>query len=485
MSIQALQSRLNKLNEAIQGIESSKFSHSRDEDANLNIRFRNDKLYKFPVIPFRLYQIEAQKKLFQEGINRFLLVRPRRSGKEVESWSFLIQGALEKPGLYLMIYPTNVRARMVLWDGAIVMPDGSSFKFLDMIPPAFLKSRPKKDEMKIELINGSIIKVLGSDIDPDKLRGTNARGIVISEFAFGDPRVMHILMPALRQNNGWLICQTTFNGMNHAYKLWKNNKDNPKWYCRVDSVENLVDENGYRYITDEMIEEDRQAGMPEYLIQQEYYSVVQVNQETMYFAVQIEFLYANDRIISDLWLPNRPVYTFWDIGRNDTNAVLLVQFDDRMFPHIIGYMENRNKTPDFYVDEARRMAARLGLHVKAHFIPHDGEKRDYNTGQNTVDFGQQIGEVFYIVPRPIKKINAIQQMRKMIYKCKFNKEKTDRIIDCLSNYQKEYDEKNDIYKDAPLHNWASHGVDAFQTMTLAVDANMINTNSTDVIYINN
>ena len=124
----------------------------------------------------------------------------------------------------------------------------------------------------------------------------------------------------------------------------------------------------------------------------------------------------------------------------------------------------------------------MGLRVKAHYLPHDGAKRDYNSGKDTSDIAQEQGELVYIVPKPHRKIEAIQQMRKMIYRCKFNKELADRLIDGISNYSKVYDEKLGVYKDEPLHNWASHIVDSFQTMTIALDANMINEVSRDIIY---
>ena len=45
----------------------------------------------------------------------------------------------------------------------------------------------------------------------------------------------------------------------------------------------------------------------------------------------------------------------------------------------------------------------------------------------------------------------------------FNKsgENMDRGLDCLRMYQAEYDDKNMTLKTRPLHNWASHGADAF------------------------
>lgn len=470
----------------IGGLLASQFTTRRDEFANLYIDYANGDVLKLPIIPFRSYQIEVAQALFLEGIKRFALERPRRSGKEVESWNMIIQGAVESPGMYMMVYPTNVRANAVLWNGAIVLPDGSSLKFLDMIPERLVQRIDNQNHM-IHLVNGSVIWVLGSDIDPNKLRGTNPRGIAFCEFAFQDPHVFYIMLPVLRQNGGWLITQSTYDGMNHFYQLIKRNWEDPNWYCREDSIVTLVDENGNRYITDEMIEEDRQAGMPEYLIQQEYYGVVQINQETKYFAHQVKAIYDDERLIERLVIPNQNVYAAWDLGMNDKNAIVLFQIkpiQNHIRPQVIAYMENNNHNLNYYLNEIRAFCARAGLPFKSHFIPHDGQKRDFNTGKNTIDFMREAGEQAYIVPRPGSKLNAIEAMRRMLYYTDFEKNGTQRLIDCLANYSKEYDDKIDEYKNKPVHNWASHGVDAFQTMTLAIDANMINYQAYDVLYYN-
>ncbi len=484
--LKEIRSKTEELSNIVSVVLASRYTTWRDTSANLHVRFEDGEELQLPLIPFRNYQEEAAIELFIKKILRLLLERPRRSGKEVETWNLIIEGAIESPGLYMMVYPTNVRARAVLWEGAILMPDGLSVKFLDMIPRRLIK-RINNQEMKIELVNGSIIWVVGSDIDPDKLRGTNPRGMGFCEFAFQDPRVLYIMLPALRQNGGWLIAQSTFNGMNHFYQMIENNKDNPLWYCRIDSIINLVDENGNRYITDEMIEEDRKAGMPEYLIQQEYYGVVQVNQETMYFAHAIKNIYENKKLIENLFIPSANVYSAFDIGINDCTAIILFQIkrvDNYLKPIIIGYIESNNRDLAYYITEIRRMCNRFNLPFKDHFVPHDGQKRDFNTGKNTIDFMMEMGEQAYIVPKPTSKENAIEAMRRKLYLCDFNKENTQRLIDCLSNYSKEYDDKMGTYKNRPLHNWASHGVDAFQTMTLALDGDMISDRSYDVVYIN-
>ena len=95
---------------------------------------------------------------------------------------------------------------------------------------------------------------------------------------------------------------------------------------------------------------------------------------------------------------------------------------------------------------------------------------------------REMGENAFIVPRPTSKENAIEAMRRKLYICVFNKENTPRLIDCLSNYSKEFDSKMGTYKNRPLHNWASHGVESFQTMTLALDGDMISDRPYETVY---
>lgn len=484
MNLRNYESRFNKLAEAVDQLSAASYRTYRDAKGNLVVQFADGHELILPFVPFRPYQLEGQYKLFIENIRRVLVQRPRRSGKEVESWNIAIQGAIVEPGLYIVVYPTNVRAKAILWDGSILLPGNKSVKFRDMIPKRLLLGKPNEQEMKIKLINGSILWIVGSDIDPDKLRGTNPRGIVLAEFAFCDPRVFYIMLPVLRQNGGWLWGQSTYNGMNHFYRLIEHNKNDPLWYCRSDSIETLIDENGQRYITDEMIDEDRRAGMPEYLIQQEYYGKVQLNEETIYFSHEMNNLYKRNRIIPEFFIPAKRCYAFYDIGMNDSTSVTLAQIDNNGDPVVIGYYESNNKPFRHYVQKGHEFATLLGIRLHAHYVPHDGKKRDWNTGKNTVDFGYEMGEQVYIVPKPTNKMNAIESMRQMLYRTKFNKENTGRLIDCLSNYSKEFDEKMGVYKKEPLHNWACHGVDSYQTMTLAIESGMLNENMVDVIYNN-
>ena len=488
MNLKAYESKLEKLTELMDNFESGQYTTRRDKEANLWVQFKdNSPEIRVPAIELREYQKEAQLELYQKGIKRHWWMWTRRMGKEVMSWILLVQGAIETPGLYVMIYPTNVRAREVIWDGDMIMPDGSSLKFLEMIPKKMI-AKTNNAEMKVYLTNGAIIHAYGVDTNPNKPRGTNPRGVVKSEDAWIDPRVTGVIMPILQQNKGWLILQSTFDGMNHFYRTGLEVKEDPLWHRSFYTAETCVDKEGNRYITEDIIDQDRKI-LPQWLVLQEHYGIVQNNPESMFFSREMANIHENGKIIPELLYPQFAVYGFWDIGINDCTVVLLVQFDENNHPSIIKCIEDNNKNIHFYLERCTEFCSKHGLYMDCHFAPHDGRKREITSGNNItyqpqtfVDMARDLGHQFQVVTRPQSKINAINAMRVMLNSTKFNKENTERLIECLSAYGKEFDEKNNVYKDKPHPKWATHCVDAYQTMTLAIQANMIQNTACDVIY---
>ena len=50
----------------------------------------------------------------------------------------------------------------------------------------------------------------------------------------------------------------------------------------------------------------------------------------------------------------------------------------------------------------------------------------------------------------------------------FHKENCKQGIACLREYHKAYNENMQTYSDRPVHNWASHGADAFMTLAQTI-----------------
>ena len=54
-------------------------------------------------------------------------------------------------------------------------------------------------------------------------------------------------------------------------------------------------------------------------------------------------------------------------------------------------------------------------------------------------------------------------------RCWFDETKTQRGLECLQNYRRDLNEKLGEFRATPVHDWASHGADAFRYLAVAVD----------------
>jgi len=184
---------------------------------------------------------------------------PRRNGKDLTSINILAAKALERKGLYLYIAPFANQVRSIIWEGS----DGTGQRFRDYIPKEVVV-RTLDQSMKLWLSNGSLIQLVGSD-NPDAIVGTNPMGIVFTEFSLHKPGIWQFMRPVLAENGGWALFNGTPRGLNHFYDMYKMAESNEKWFHERLTCEDTG------YPTAEQIQDERDAGMPESLIQQEFY----------------------------------------------------------------------------------------------------------------------------------------------------------------------------------------------------------------------
>lgn len=485
MKLREFQRQLDKIKERLKHIGAGEYTTWRDKDGYLFIKYKEDGFVeRFPSFDLRPHQLEVQRKIFIEGIRNVFIMWTRRAGKEVISFVCEQSAAIESGILCGMIYPTTTIGKTIIWEGGIYLNKKLKL-FLDIIPKRLLRKLPNNKDLKINYLNSSVFSLYGTNHDPNKVRGTNERFIVWAEAAFQDPRVKDIISPILTENEGVLIVQSTYDGANHFYRLGENIKDNSDWFYSHYTALTLKDENGDRYVSDEMIQKDRDAGMPEFMIQQEYYGVVQNNEESNYYAEAMTYIANNQRIVPGLLLRSEPVYAGYDLGKNDSGVCTLFQINPMNNELVILWSyASTGKNFDHYLKRSREFCTQHGLYLHTTFVPHDGKKTSYYSDENAVTVGQQLGELVIIVERPQSKIGAIKTCRGMLKQTLFNKEHTGYLIECLSNYKKEFDKRLNEYKDYPMHNWASHGADSYQTIVLAITRHLVQNNTTDVIYPN-
>lgn len=186
--------------------------------------------------------------------------------------------------------------------------------------------------------------------------------------------------------------------------------------------------------------------------------------EGAYYGRMLMKMRQEGRICNVPYLPDYPVYTFWDIGVGDPMAVWFYQKvlgQGRLFD----YYEDSGEGLAFYA----KMLAKKGYVYSTFYFPHDMRQRQLGvTGAKPLkDVASQLGMTPQtIVPRPKdpeELADQIEATRNFIATCYIDEQRCDRGILALENYRKEWDEKLATFKNKPLHNWAGHGADALRT----------------------
>lgn len=211
--------------------------------------------HKFTPRDYQLPLLEA----WDKGILRFILVWHRRSGKDKTVVAQVPKKMFERVGLYFYFLPTYTQADKVIWKGA----DKDGFRFTDHFPSELIKNK-NDTEMRIELVNGSIVQFIGAD-NIDRIVGTNPIGVIFSEYSLMKPNVWEFIRPILAENGGWAGFIFTPRGMNHAWKLLQMALQDPlNWFVQILTVDDT------HAISKEALEQERKE-MPQDLFEQEYY----------------------------------------------------------------------------------------------------------------------------------------------------------------------------------------------------------------------
>ena len=102
-----------------------------------------------------------------------------------------------------------------------------------------------------------------------------------------------------------------------------------------------------------------------------------------------------------------------------------------------------------------------------HFAPHDIAVRELGSGVSRLETARKLGINFLITPS-LTIEDGIDAARQLLSTCWFDQVKTEYGIKCLRNYRREFNPKMDEFKPTPVHDWASHGADAFRYLAINV-----------------
>ncbi len=370
--------------------------------------------------------------------------------------NILVKKAVERVGTYFYVFPTFVQGRKVLWDGA----DKDGLRFIDHIPHELIASK-NDTEMKIRLINGSLIQIIGSD-NYNASMGTNPIGIVFSEYSLQDPGCWNYYRPILAENGGWAIFNFTPRGENHAYALYELAKADPlNWFVShltVDDTQTISPD----VLAQEKSEIVRLNGN-DAIYQQEYHCSFTVPINGAYYAHQIQQAYAGGRVGRVPHESRLAVDTWWDLGVNDRMSIWFTQSVGQEL-RIIDFMEGSGQGLSHYIPLVKEKPYTYGIHT----APHDIQVRELTTGKERIETARALGIDFQVCPK-VSLVDGIDAARNLFDKCWFDREKTADGMNALKNYRKQFDEKRQTFLNTPYHDWSSNAADAFRYMAVAMD----------------
>ena len=182
--------------------------------------------------------------------------------------------------------------------------------------------------------------------------------------------------------------------------------------------------------------------------------------EGAYYANEMAKVREEKRICRVPYASQSPVYTFWDLGRNDTNAIWFMQ-QIGTESRFIDYYENDGESLQHYA----QVLIDKGYVYGECYLPHDAKVVDYSRGDNLsrAEVLESLGFKVEVVDRIDDLNEGIHMTRSSFENCWFDSVKCDIGIKHLDSYRKEWNPKTQSYRDRPLHNDpSSHGADAFR-----------------------
>jgi hypothetical protein len=188
--------------------------------------------------------------------------------------------------------------------------------------------------------------------------------------------------------------------------------------------------------------------------------------EGAYFSTEMRKMREQGRICR-IPILNKPVDVYWDLGVGDAMALTFKQqlgAEER----IIDYYENSGEGFEHY---ARYLNSKDYIYGR-HYFPHDGDQRSLGAVAKTKkEWAEEAGiRPISIVPRIATEAAGIEASRAMLPSVWIDEERCARLIQCLDNYRKDWDDKLATWKSTARHDEFSHGYKSFETAAVAPKA---------------
>jgi hypothetical protein len=421
------------------------------------------------------------QRAFDGGAQYSVISWPRRAGKDISSFAAMVSKAITVPGSYYYLFPTRAWATRALWDNICEWAGGT--RLIDLICPPSI-ARKNNSEYYLDLINGSRIKIDGTD--SLNFVGQGGSGYVLSEFSLHKPEVTGFLAPILTEGNAWVVFNGTLRGRsNHLYQILDANKGRDSWFTEWLTLEDTktnywINEgegisinadlrgkmnpyDGKRY---KNIQDDVDAGLISLVMaKQEYMNLAEAQVAGSYYGREMAVAHEEGRI-GAVDMTNDPVFTFWDLGVSDDTTIVFAQLSNDKF-RIIDYYHASGRKIEDYAKVIHSRSYKYG----GHYGPHDLSAR--KLFGDLISAAKDVGIDFRRVPKTNNVLEDIETVRRRMKDVYIDERCKDLIADLESYHEREASGKPCHQNNCAACGGASHGADAFRTMIMADKHNLV------------
>jgi len=357
----------------------------------------------------------------------------------------LIEG--KEDGRYAYLAPYYAQAKSIAFDYLM--------RFSEPV-----RANHNVSELWIELINGARIRLFGAD-NPDALRGLYLDGVVLDEYADMKPSTWGaVLRPLLADRRGWAVFIGTPKGHNQFYDVYNNATKDEAWYVKT-----------LRASQTGLLADDELKDAAKMMSQDQYLAEFECDFESAiigaYYGKELRQLTDSNRITNVEHDQLFPVFTAWDLGYSDDTSIWWFQVVHGEI-RVLDYHSSNGQPIAFYTGLIQAKEREYNYVYRTHWLPHDARAKTLASGGKSI-----IEQLSVKIPLENMKIvpslslqDGIQATRLALMRSWFDS-KCEDGIECLRQYQREYDEDKKVFRDKPRHDWTSHGADAFRMLSIA------------------
>ncbi len=382
---------------------------------------------------------------------RLLFLRPDLSDAQLKE-------LIRPPGgrHYGHIMPRRNQAKLVVWD---------KLKEYARVVPGV---KFNESELLVRYPNGNKLQLFGAD-DPDSLRGPAFSGLSFDEYSQQPRNIFsEVLSKALADHLGYAIFEGTIKGKDHLYQTHEAGKASPDWFTLWQDIDrSIATEDGITIqLLQQAMEDDRKLVAQNLMTQdefdQEWYLSAEAAIQGAWYAKEMAKVKVEGRICRVPIETALPVDTDWDLGIDDSMTIWFSQSLRSGEVRLIDYYENSGEGLEHY---AKVLSEKRYTYGK-HYPPHDIAVRELGTGKSRKEAAAGFGLKFEHPLPALDIMDGINAVRLFLGKCWFDAERTKQGVECLRNYRKTFNVRLDQFTGTPVHNWASHGADAFRGLAV-------------------